>query len=405
MDSDRSIKLSIYGHSGSQNHGNEAIVRGVCQLFDEQKINVYAFTPSVDIKFGLDKVCNIEPFFDSYQKNSIKHIKMYLIRKYGEYIKKDYWYSHKFFLDTFLSKINGIYLLEAGDQYCENKSLREFYAYINREIKKRGGKTVMLGCTINKEFLADKNVIEDLKTYSLIIARESITYNELMNAGINKDVHIAPCPAFFMDSEKCELESIFHRGEVVGINAGFLAQGNEKYYDLMVKNTIELIKWILENTKLNIALIPHVNWSYESSDYYTLKSIYDIFYKDSKDSSRIEIISEKRANQQKYVISMCKFMVALRTHVAIPSIASQVPTLVTGYKVKSTGIIKDIFPNNFQVLVDVPSLRTDKDYINPFIWMLENENTIKKYMKENIPAYIDKVKIIKDLIWELNAKI
>jgi polysaccharide pyruvyl transferase WcaK-like protein len=200
-----------------------------------------------------------------------------------------------------------------------------------------------------------------------------------------------------MESEKCELESIF-KGEVVGINTGFLAQGNEKYYDLMVENTIELIKWILSNTKFNIALIPHVNWSYEYSDYYTLKKIYDIF---EENSNRIEIISEKSANQQKYVMSQCKFMIALRTHVAIPSIASQVPTLVTGYKQKSAGIVRDIFPDNFKVLADVTSIKTDKDYIEHFQWMLENESMICKYMKENIPAYIERVKKIKDLIGDL----
>ena len=402
--------ISIYGHSGSQNHGNEAIVRGVCQLFEKhnqsinQSINLYSYSPSVDKQFELDKVCNVLPFFKEYKRYSLEHIKHYLRRKiFKNRHKNDPWFMKRYLLNNFFTNINGVYLLEAGDQYCENNSYRRFLGYLNRAITQRGGKTVLMGCTINKDILADGEIIEDIKRYSLIIARESITYDALIDAGIKRNIYLAPCPAFLMEAEKCKLDSIFcEKEEVVGINLGFLAQGNEKYYDLMVENTVELIKWIMLNTKFNVALIPHVNWSYEGSDYCTLKKVYDIFEKDY--SERIQICSEKSANQQKYVMSHCKFIVTLRTHVAIPSIASQVPTLVTGYKQKSEGIVKDIFPENFKVLADVTSLKTNKDYIEHFKWMLENEDLIRKYMAENIPAYIEKTKMIKELVLNLEKK-
>jgi len=41
------VKISIYGHFGSQNHGNEAIVRGIFKLFTHGPITLYSFTPQI----------------------------------------------------------------------------------------------------------------------------------------------------------------------------------------------------------------------------------------------------------------------------------------------------------------------------------------------------------------------
>lgn len=387
------MKISIYGHGGSTNHGNEAIVRGICKLFQNERITLYSFLPEADIKFELDKICDIEAFGREYKRYSLEHIISSVLYRIADGSKIEMKYRFK----PFLRRISGIYLLEAGDQYCENSNLRKMYAFLNREIVARGGKTVMLGCTINPEILQNNDVIEDLNKYSLIIARESITYNALINANVKTNTLLAPCPAFAMDSQPCPLPVIFSNSKVVGINVGFLAQGNEAYYELMMKNCEELIKYIVKNTDCNVALIPHVNWSYEKSDFKTLDKLYEKF----QYTKRVEVISEHNAPQQKYIMSKCQYMIALRTHVSIPSIAAQVPTLVTGYKVKSTGIVRDIFPENMKLLAHIQSLKTDNDYIDYFLWMQENENKIREYMKEVIPNYINKTQVIYKSIEEL----
>lgn len=389
------MKLFIYGHGGSANHGNEAIVRGIRSLFPDDDITLYSFLPDADKKFGLDKVCNIKPMVCEFKRYSLSHITCILFEKITNNRSLRYKYRFKPFLKDIDN--GGVYLLEAGDQYCEHDRHREMYAYLNKMITKRGGKTVMLGCTVNEEFLDNINVIDDLKRYSLIIARESITHNALINAGITKNTKLAPCPAFSMESDRCELPSIFNIGDVVGINVGFLAQGNEKYYNLLVENCVELTRYIMSSTEYNVALIPHVNWSYEHSDFKTLELINICF----KDTNRVEIVPEHNAPQQKYIMSKCRFMIALRTHVSVSSIASMVPTLVTGYKVKSTGIVRDIFPERIKLLAHIQLLRTPTDFVKSFIWMQENENEIRDYMKTTIPDYINKLHILKEEISSL----
>lgn len=385
------MKISVYGHSGSYNHGNEAIVRGVKEIFNEKEITCYSFNPQIDYKYKLNKVCKIKPFFDPFKRFSRQHILSSIYLK----LTRDIWMYYRFYLRNFLKEVDGVYLLEAGDQYCENSNLRKFYAFVNKSIKKRGGKTIMLGCTINEAILQDKNVIKDLKNYSLIIARESITYNALIKAGVNKNTHLAPDPAFIMKSEECSLSQLYKK-EVVGVNFGFLKQGNEQFFDLMIQNSINLVDHILQNTNLNVVLIPHVNWGGKAADFESLNIVYEKFK--NKYSSRIELTEERSANQQKFIMSQCKFIIALRTHVAISSIASQVPTIITGYKVKSTGINQDIFPPHFQLLADVASLKTENDYIDFFKWVQENESEVRQYMDKKIPAYIDESMNIKQLV-------
>lgn len=303
--------ISIYGHSGSFNHGNEAIVRGICKIFNDDDITLYSFDPSIDIKYDLDKVCRVVATGIKPKKYSLHNA----IYKIVRIITQKQHFSYKTRFKYLLENVNagGIYILEAGDQYCESDIVRNFYAYINKVINNKGGKTVAYGCTINPEILSDSKVIDDLNNYSLIIARESITYNALLESDVTTKVKLMPCPSFVMDSYEHELPIIFEKGDVVGINAGPLAQGNEVHYDLLYKNYITLIDYIINDTNFNIALIPHVNWGSKFSDLSTLEPLYLKY----KSTNRIILVSEQNAMKQKYVMSKCRFMVALRTRKSV----------------------------------------------------------------------------------------
>lgn len=72
---------------------------------------------------------------------------------------------------------NDIVLSIGGDNYC--------YADVNKYIMlhnmmiSRGAKTVLWGCSINPEVLSNPELVNDVRQYQLITARESITYNAL----------------------------------------------------------------------------------------------------------------------------------------------------------------------------------------------------------------------------------
>lgn len=194
------IKLCIYGHGGSQNHGNEAIVRGIRELFPDAELFLYSFYPEVDCEFGLDKTCVVKSMVSSYRKYSFWNIARAVSERVGNALSvSENNVAYYAYFQPFLSSINSdtIYLLEAGDQYCEPGPHRSWYAYLNREIQRRGAKTVLLGCSINGELFEDEAMIFDLKRYTKIIARESLTYNKLKEKNI-ENVFLAPDPAFAM---------------------------------------------------------------------------------------------------------------------------------------------------------------------------------------------------------------
>lgn len=73
--------------------------------------------------------------------------------------------------------------------------------------RKQGIKTVLWGCSIEPGVMQNKQVALDLKSYNLIVAREQITYQALQQIGAK--VILAPDPAFYMQPEKCEVDSRF----------------------------------------------------------------------------------------------------------------------------------------------------------------------------------------------------
>ena len=391
------MKLAIYGHGGSQNHGNEAIVRGVRALFPDAELITYTFAPEVDRHFGLDEVCELRSMTRpaSGQRDWFFTIAKVLRRFFPTSKLLRHFYYNRFFA-PFIQELTSdtIYLLEAGDQYCEPGDHRWFYGYLNKKILKAGAKSVMMGCTVNPSVLEDESVVQDIGRYSAVIARESITYRALKEKNVSKDLHFAPCPAFSMEAEKFDLPAWMAHKEFVGFNVGFLAQGNEKYYELLMRNFETAIRRIIEETDLDVALIPHVNWDYRLTDFTAL----DVLWRKFRATGRIHYIEEHNAAQQKFVIAQCKAMVALRTHATIPGLASYVPTLIAGYKTKSRGIANDIFGEKFDMLADVQSLTDENTIADKLFGILDKHAEILAHYRERMPEYMGELKVLVEAI-------
>lgn len=392
------MKLAIYGHGGSQNHGNEAIVRGVRELFLDADLSLYTHDVEADRHFGLDEVCTIKPGVSKMTISiAVKTLKR--VFPQNRIIRRLYYSGfYKPMLDNI--EKGTIYLLEAGDQYCEVFEHRDWYKFLNSEIKKRGGKTVMMSCTINPELFGDKRLIDDLNNYDLIVARESLTYEQIIKHGISTNVKQAPCPAFAMKLESFEVPSWVNEKRFIGINVGFLAQGNEKYYDILITNYYNCIKWVLDYTNYDIALIPHVNWNYENADFKELDKIERKF----RHNKRIHYVEEHNAPKQKFIISKCFAFVCLRTHAVISALEASVPTVITGYKTKSKGIARDVFLDKWQVLADVQSLTSEWEIRDKLKYILDNREDLMDYSKKRMPDYLKGLSVLKQAIIELDEK-
>lgn len=384
-------KIILYSHGGSGNHGCEAIVRGTYNVLKGQIDELYSYRKDEDIKYGLDKLLTVCNHTCKYPRFSLKRIKASILIR----LFHDNEYSEKITYDALLNNVNkgDIALSIGGDNYCYT-SYKE-YALLNKYLNMKGVKTVLWECSINPE-LIDKVMIDDLKKYSLIVARESISYNALKK--VNSNVILSPDPAFTISVEKGQEFSEFFNDDVIGINISpvIIEYSNEN--DIVQKNLFALIDYILNNTQYKIALIPHVSWNF-TNDNKILLSIYRQYEKDD----RVILVHELKAEKIKFLISKCSIFIGARTHATIAAYSTCVPTLVIGYSVKAKGIAKDLFGTYKNYVISVQNMQRIDELKNAFIWIDRRKKLIRKHLQIVMPKYIESTKIVYDEIEKLKG--
>ena len=365
----------MYFHGGSENHGCEAIVRGTTKVLGNKPI-LFSLKKEQDEKYNLQDVCTIIDDKDSeISKYSIKNIIAILNLKLGKGIDLII-KNRKYNLLNNINK-NDICLSIGGDNYCYKGT--EILASLNRNILKKGSKTVLWGCSVEPS-LIEGEIGDDLAKYSLIVARESISYEALKK--VNSNTKLYPDPAFQLDKAELPLPHGFIENNTIGINLSPLIMECENNKGITKQNYISLIQHIIDTTDMQIALIPHVVWN-NNDDRKPLNELYEYF----KDTKRVIMIDDGNCMELKGYISRCRMFIGARTHATIAAYSTCVPTLVIGYSVKAKGIAKDIFGTYENYVLPVQSLKNENDLINAFEWLSENEENIRKHLEKFMPDY------------------
>ena len=192
----------MYAHGGSGNHGCEAIVRSTTKILKELGCSMPILLSSnleEDYKYGLDKICEIQRDNGPYSKLSLDFFKAFYQLK----VKKNYVPMDEMpYLKTISQIQKGdIVLSIGGDNYCYADVKK--YVMLHNMMRRRGAKTVLWGCSVEPDVVENPEIAEDLSRYSLIVARESISYDALRK--VNPNTILAADPAFCLDSvEKCQ---------------------------------------------------------------------------------------------------------------------------------------------------------------------------------------------------------
>lgn len=391
----KSKKFFLYGHNGSGNHGCEAIVRSTVKIlrnkYNNATISLASGGAEEDKKYKLDTVVSVLDEKNKVNKLSLAYINAYLnIKLFKNRLKsEELEYRETFYgLDK-----DTIALSIGGDNYCYPGYQR--FTMLHNMLRKKGIKTVLWGCSVEPSKI-DKEMEKDLKSYDLIITRETLTLKALQDIGAN--VKLYPDPAFQLDKIEKELPDKFIDGNTVGINISPMIMKNEKITGITMKNYEVLIENIINNTDMNVALIPHVIWEDNNDDRIPSMELYNKF----RNTGRIVLLEDDNCEVLKGYISRCRMFIGARTHSTIAAYATGVPTLVVGYSIKAKGIAKDIFGEYENYVIPVQELKSDSDLTRAFKWMNCNEIKIKKHLDKFMPSYkaksLDAVKELKVLI-------
>lgn len=383
------MKLVLYPHGGSGNHGCEAIVRSTCKI-TQADITLFSASPEEDKKVGLDAICNVQLDHCPISRFSLQYLKaVFQAKVYGDQTA----YDRIHFSPILKAAKTADYILSiGGDNYCYG--VPRFIYLVNKEIRKKGGKTILWGCSVEPDSIKGE-MLEDLQEYTHIIARESITYQAMINKGLKQAILI-PDPAFQLNRIDLPLPENFIEGNTVGINVSPMIISHESNQGMTLQNYIELINYIINQTDMQVALIPHVVWSH-NDDRIPLNILYARF----KDTKRICMIEDHTAEELKGFIARCRFMIAARTHASIAAYSTQVPTLVIGYSVKARGIARDLFGNEEHYVLPVQSLQKENELVEKFQWLQAREKEIRQHYQVFMPQYIGKLNELKTKLNEL----
>ncbi|MCL1816551.1 MAG: polysaccharide pyruvyl transferase family protein [Clostridiales bacterium] len=379
--------ILICQHGGSANHGCEALVRGTVQLLRQVEtdchIELYSYRKNDDEKYLKD--------LSELHISGLRH----LPGKYSPYNLRYHW-QKRVAQDENASKIPlsaqfrqavdnaDLVVAIGGDNYCYNQG-RGYWPQ-DRYIKKQGKLYVLLGASIEPLDLPGE-LSNHLRLFDLITVREPLSYNALKEAGLTNIIY-CPDPAFVLQAEKTRIPAALEKQNIVGINLSPLIAKNANKASIAFDSCRALIKHILNNTKMQVALIPHVVWpgNDDRNILYLLKQEFGL-------EKRIILIEDHSARELKYIISKMRFFIGARTHSTIAAYSSHIPTLALGYSVKASGIAADLFgEDGDQYVVDVRELKDPHQLTQVFIRMMEKEQEIKTTLEKMMPAYKDLTK-------------
>lgn len=372
------MKKILYMHTGSANHGCEAIIRTTSALLGgPEDVQLWSLAREEDLHYdAVDKIGRIV-ISEEIEQLSPSYFEMLIRRKVLGQTDAG--------MQVFIRNLfrGNIAVCVGGDNYCYTWSANKIVE-LNKQIRRYCKATVLWGCSIDPESITEE-VREDLARYDLITAREPITY-ELLKPINPNTVRVAD-PAFTMERVDLPLPAAFRPGATVGVNVSPLIMKYGTESGLILKNYENMLRYILEQTDMNVCLVPHVVWK-NNDDREPAQYLYDEF----RATGRVCMVDDYKATELKGYIARCRFFVGARTHATIAAYSTYVPTLVVGYSVKSRGIALDLFGEEENYVLPVQKLKDEHDLVGAFCWMLDHEESIRCRLEAVIPDYVEKAK-------------
>lgn len=391
--------IYLCGHTGSENRGCEAILRSTVYILNQLsdfEVHAMTFDYDYDCFLHLNETIDLLPY--KSKPATIKAI-AYIRRKI---FNDGIWGCKYIYNDLFsILKKDDIIFNVGGDTYCYHTPYVSYA--LNEMSSSKRIPNVFWGCSVDKRLLDDTEMQEDLNKYSYIVARETLSYNIIKKNIVDDSKLFLACdPAFWLKETYTELPEYFNVNNTVGINLSPLFYSDcDNPDDIIGQNIYCLIDYIINETQMNICLIPHVyNIERNTQDIKVLRNIFERY----KDTKRVCIVNkELSCTELKYIISKCRFFIGARTHTMIAAYSSSVPALALSYSIKSIGIANDLFGDAVKYVVSKKDLINSYDLKEIFIEnLIKKEEHIWDLYKKTLPEYKNSIlnvanKILKNL--------
>lgn len=380
-------------HIDGDNRGCEAIAKGTAILLNEKKENLHGLCRNIplDTKLGVHKYVTLDSFkkapFLTRVYNSLVHrvhlpLKPIVFSPYMEFVKD-------------IPK-DGVLVSTGGDMMCYSNN---YVISTNNYAHANGIKSILWGCSMGPENLTPEKK-ETLHNFSLIYARESLSYEFFKSLGL-KNVCLFPDPAFMLEPAVCLLPQCFGQGNVIGLNVSNYVLGDFSLETPFGKEVVKMLDYIVKETNFYVLLVPHVLWDFpndKQDDRQTAAVIMEKYV----NTGRFSVLDVNNLNycEIRYVISKCKMFIGGRTHAVISAYSTCVPALALGYSIKSRGIAKDLGLSE-KLVVDSKHIHHEGYLLDSFRYMNVNEPVIRKHLCEIMPEYKKRTYGIREFVNKL----
>lgn len=376
--------LLFYPHGGSGNHGCEAIVRSSMLLLKPEEGVLFSSAPDEDARYGLAGVVRVLPERRPIRRLSFSYAAALLRRRLMGC--RDAFDRLAFGAIADEAERADFALCSGGDNYCYGEPVHIYLQ--NALCRQAGAHTILWGCSLEERDFTPA-MLADLSSFDLIVARESLTLEALRAHGIERTV-LYPDPAFALPASEVELPAGWQQNNMVGVNVSPMIIAHESRPGAVMENYARLIEWILTETDMNVALIPHVVWA-GNDDRRPLGELYERF----RETGRALLVPDAPCEKLKGLIARCRFLVAARTHASIAAYSTGVPTLVVGYSVKARGIARDLFGTEEGHVIAAGSLNDPGELARAFSATVARERELLAHYAATLPAYMDRLRLLR----------
>ena len=377
-------KIYLCGHTGSINRGCEAIVKSTVAILREagaQSLSALTYDIHYDKRLRLNNEITLIPY---PRKSRLIRGMSYLQRRL---FKNPLWGTKFWYKELFRTVQKDDLLFNiGGDTYCYGTPYTSYA--LNVMAQKSKIPNIFWGCSVNGNTIENEQMRRDIDRYSFIVSRESYSFEILKKCVSNPEkVYLACDPAFRLKAHEVELPEFFTIGNTVGLNLSPLVFSDmNDDNDMMYQNARCLIDYVIENTDMNVCLIPHVyNVERNLQDSAVLGKIYARYAK----TGRVGIVNEELScSQLKHIISKCRFFIGARTHATIAAYSSSVPTIALSYSIKSRGLAKDLFGTEDGYVIRWRSVKHPTELTDALQnTLMRNEQIIRSRYETFLPGY------------------
>ena len=245
----------------------------------------------------------------------------------------------------------------------------------------------------DKEPQFEKRMAEHFSKIDLIVVREPASYRYLQGLGLDKNVRLAPDPAFALEARECSLpwqvEQLLS-APCIGVNLSPLLARNVTGGDLKewVSLAANALSQLIYKTDMPVLLIPHVINIHRHplmDDELFLRNV--MVQIPEKQRTRVALVPAGLSSKNlKWIIAQTTICVGARMHATIAALSMNVPCLSIAYSIKAWGINEYVFGHKNWV---VSSNHFDaNEFCNRILEVLSKKDQIRSHLLKVIPSMI-----------------